>query len=149
VICSLVAEGDEPAKALAEEIGHRQEVALVDAAGLAAELDPARPGYRVVFGMDVAGDTLPAEHLRLLLRDGPGHGAHLLSWWCATRRFGAVTGGEEVAGMVFLDCPARDVSTLLGRPVDWQPREDRALFCDRHTDREVLMVPFAGAETVG
>ena len=52
VICSMVAEGDEPAKDLAAEIGHRQEVVVVDAAGLAAELDLERPGYRIVFGMD-------------------------------------------------------------------------------------------------
>ena len=54
VISSLVAEGDELAKDLAEEIAHRQDVVVVDAAGLAAEMDVERPGYRVVFGMDAA-----------------------------------------------------------------------------------------------
>jgi hypothetical protein len=151
LICSLVAEGDEPAKALAEEIGLRQEAVLVDAAGLAAELDLSRPGYLVVFGMDAAaGDTVPADRLLRLLREGPGQGVHLLSWWTGVRRFAEATGGgasrEDMAGMMFLDCTGADVSLLLDHPVDWQPRENRALFCDRHDDRAVPTVPFSRAE---
>ena len=151
VVCSLVAEGDELAKALAVEIGHRQEVCLVDVAGLAAELDLDRPGYRVVFGMDAAGSgALPADKLRRLLRDGPGRGVHLLSWWRGLRRFSEEVGGsaarEDVTGMVFLNIPGPDVSLLLGRTVDWQPRDNRALLHDRHADRTVVMVPFARPE---
>ncbi|GGQ43496.1 FtsK/SpoIIIE domain-containing protein [Couchioplanes azureus] len=149
VICSLVAEGDELARELAAEIGHRQEAVLVDAAGLAAELDLERPGYRVVFGMDAASPgTLPT--LRQLLREGPSRGVHLLSWWRGLRRFSEETGGsagrEDVAGLVFLNVPQQDVSLMLGQSLDWQPRENRALLHDRHADRTVTIVPFARPE---
>lgn len=151
VICSLVAEGDETAKALAAEIGQRHEAALVDAAGLAAEWDLSRPGYRVVFGMDAAAaGTVPTDRLRRLLREGPGHGSHLLAWWRGLRRFsdevGGSSGREDVAGMIFLNVTGPDVSLLLGRPTSWHPRENRALLYDRHADRAVVMVPFARPE---
>jgi S-DNA-T family DNA segregation ATPase FtsK/SpoIIIE len=149
VISSLVAEGDELAKALAVEIGHRQEVAVVTAAGLTAELELDRPGYRVVFGMDAASPgTLPG--LRRLLREGPSHGVHLLSWWRGFRRFteeiGGASGREDVAGLVFLNCTNQDVMLMLGKPLDWQPRENRALLHDRQTDRTVTFVPFVEPE---
>ena len=150
VISSLVAEGDEIAKALAIEIGHRQEVVVVDAAGLAAELDLARPGYRVVFGMDaMSPGTLPS--LRRVLREGPGRGVHLLSWWRGLRRFSEETGGstgrEDVAGLVFLNVPQQDVCMMVGKSLDWQPRENRALLHDRHADRTVTIVPFVEPES--
>ena len=149
VICSLVAEGDELAQALAAEISHRQDVAVVDAGGLAAELDLERPGYRVVFGMDaVSPGTLPT--LRQVLREGPSRGVHLLSWWRGVRRFNEETGGstgrEDVAGLVFLNTPPLDVSQLLGQALDWQPRENRALLHDRHAGRTVTFVPFVQPE---
>jgi hypothetical protein len=152
VISSLVAEGDEPAKELADEIGHRQDVVVVDAAELAAELDLDRPGYRVVFGMDaVAPGALPT--LRQLLREGPARGVHLLSWWRGLRRFTEETGGsagrEDVAGLVFLNVPQQDVALMLGRQLDWQPRANRALLHDRHADRSVSLVPFVRPESDG
>jgi hypothetical protein len=150
VIASLVAEGDRLAEALAAEIGHRQEVTVVDAAGLAAEMDLERPGYRVVFGMDAASPgSLPG--LRQLLREGPGRGVHLLSWWRGLRRFGEETGGsaarEDVAGLLFLNVPQPDVCLMLGRSVDWHPRPNRALLHDRHADRTVTVVPFVQRES--
>ncbi|BCJ43290.1 cell division protein FtsK [Actinoplanes ianthinogenes] len=151
VIASLVAEGDALAAALAAEISHRQEVVVVDAAGLAAELAADQPGYRVVFGMDAAPPG-SLSGLRQLLREGPSRGAHLLSWWRGVRRFGEETGGsmgrEDVAGLLFLNVPQSDVTLLLGRPVDWQPRPNRALLHDRHTDRTVTVVPFVQPEGV-
>jgi hypothetical protein len=147
VIASLVAEGDELARALAAEIGHRHEVVVVDAAGLDAELDPDRPGYRVVFGMD-AVDAVP--RLPQLLRAGPARGAHLLSWWRSLRRFNEETGGaaarEDIAGLVFLNVSQSDVGLVLGGPVDWQPRPNRALAHDRRTGRTVTVVPFVQPE---
>jgi S-DNA-T family DNA segregation ATPase FtsK/SpoIIIE len=149
VISSLVAEGDELAKDLAVEIGHRQEVVSVDARGLAAELSIDQPGYVIVFGMDaVAPGTLTT--LRKVLREGPSRGVHLLSWWRGLRRFSEETGGsagrEDVAGLVFLNVPGQDVSLMLGKPLDWQPRENRALLHDRHSDRTVTIVPFVQPE---
>jgi hypothetical protein len=149
VISSLVAEGDELAKDLAVEIGHRQEVAVVNAAGLAAELGQEGPGYLVVFGMDAASPGSLAG-LRQLLREGPSRGVHLLSWWRGLRRFSEETGGvagrEDVAGLVFLNVPQQDVMVMLGQPVDWQPRENRALLHDRQADRSQTIVPFVQPE---
>ncbi|MBB2945696.1 hypothetical protein FB565_005454 [Actinoplanes lutulentus] len=149
VIASLVAEGDDLATALATEIGHRQEVVVVDAAGLAAELDAERPGYRVVFGMDAAPPG-SLSGLRQLLREGPSRGAHLLSWWRGVRRFSEEIGGsmgrEDVAGLLFLNVPQSDVTMMLSRPVDWHPRPNRVLLHDRHTDRTVTVVPFLAPE---
>jgi S-DNA-T family DNA segregation ATPase FtsK/SpoIIIE len=149
VISSLVADGDELAKDLAVEIGHRQEVAVVNAAGLAAELGQEGPGYLVVFGMDAASaGSLPG--LRELLREGPGRGVHLLSWWRGLRRFTEETGGsagrEDVAGLLFLNVSQQDVTLMLGRPIDWHPRENRALLHDRQADRSQTIVPFVQPE---
>ena len=149
VISSLVAEGDRLAETLVAEIGQRQDVSLVDAAGLATAMDLENPAYLVVFGMDAASPgSLPG--LRRLLREGPGHGVHLLSWWRGMRRFSEETGGsagrEDVAGLLFLNCPQSDVALMLGRPVDWHPRPNRALLHDRHADRTVTVVPFLEPE---
>ena len=123
---------------------------MVDVPGLAEELALGRPGYRVVFGMDAMGSgALPS--LRRVLRDGPGRGVHLLSWWRGLRRFSEETGGsagrEDVAGLVFLNVPQQDVSLMVGKPLDWQPRENRALLHDRHADRTVTIVPFVEPES--
>jgi hypothetical protein len=135
VIASLVAEGDRLAEALATEIGHRQEVVRVDRAGLAAELDAAHPGYRVVFGMD----AMAPESLSAFLREGPARGAHLLSWWPDPREF---THGDHVAGLLFLNVPPAEIAATIGEPVEWQPRPNRALLHDRQSGRSVTLVPF-------
>ena len=81
-----------------------------------------------------------------MLREGPGRGVHLLSWWRGLRRFTEETGGsagrEDVAGLVFLNVPQQDVGLMLGRQADWQPRANRALLHDRHADRTTVIVPF-------
>jgi DNA segregation ATPase FtsK/SpoIIIE, S-DNA-T family len=51
-----------------------------------------------------------------------------------------------VAGLMFLNVGPQDVSLMLGRPVDWHPRENRALLYDRHTDKQSLLVPFLSPE---
>jgi hypothetical protein len=75
---------------------------------------------------------------------------HLLSWWRGFRRFteeiGGAAGREDVAGLVFLNCTSQDVMLMLGKPLDWQPRENRALLHDRQTDRTVKFVPFVEPE---
>ena len=152
VIASLIADGDERAADLATRIADRQEVEMIDAAGLPKALELDRPGYLVVFGMDAVGPGgLPTDRLRNLLREGPGRGVHLLSWWRGLRRFTEAIGGsaarEDVAGLVFLNIPASDVSLLLGETVDWQPRPNRALLHDRHAGRTTVIVPFVRRET--
>jgi hypothetical protein len=47
-----------------------------------------------------------------------------------------------VAGLMFLNVPQQDVMLMVGQPVDWQPRENRALLYDRQADRSVKLVPF-------
>jgi S-DNA-T family DNA segregation ATPase FtsK/SpoIIIE len=151
VVASLVSAGDDIAAALAADLAARHDVETVDAAGLAKALATDSPGYLVVFGMDATGaDVLPGDRLRALLREGPAHGAHLLSWWRGLRRFTEEIGGsaarEDVAGLVFLNVPAADVSLLLGQQIDWRPRANRALLHDRHADRTVVIVPFSRPE---
>ena len=150
VITSLVAEGDDIAAALADDLAGVQEVERVTAAGLADALTIDQPGYVVIFGMDaMPAGTLPPDRLRLVLRTGPGRSVHLLSWWRGVRRFTEEIGPaarEDVAGLVFLNVPATDASLLLGRPVDWHPRANRALLHDRHTDRTAVIVPFVRPE---
>jgi len=132
----------EAAAALQSELtkrGHRVEV--LDGRDIPLDRDDT---YLVLFGADAAG--LPAEDLRGYLREGPSRGCHLFGWWRGLRRFTEDAGPgarDEVAGLVFLNVPGADVSLLLGRPVDWHPRANRALFYDRHADRTTVFVPFA------
>ncbi|HEU4426244.1 MAG TPA: FtsK/SpoIIIE domain-containing protein [Pilimelia sp.] len=152
IVASLVAEGDDLASALVADLGGRHEARAVDAAGLSAVLAADEPGYLVVFGMDAIGsDRAPGGgSLRGLLRDGPARSRHLLSWWRGVRRFTEETGGsagrEDVAGLVFLNVSGADASLLVGQQVDWQPRPNRALLHDRHTDRTTVIVPFVRPE---
>ncbi|WP_213455005.1 FtsK/SpoIIIE domain-containing protein [Rhizomonospora bruguierae] len=148
VIASLVDAGDTVAARLAEDVGREHETRLVDAAGMVEALAADHPGYLIVFGMD-AGGRLPGERLRALLREGPSRGVHLLAWWRGPRRFTEEVGGsarEDVAGLVLLNVPATDAALLLGAPVDWRPRPNRALLHDRHADRTAVFVPFVRPE---
>jgi len=92
------------------------------------------PTYVVAFGAD-------GIDLRTVLRDGPERGTHVLGWWRSPRRF-AEEAGDDVGCLLFTNVPAPDVSLLLGQPVDWQPRPNRALLHDRHAGRTVVIVPF-------
>ncbi len=144
---SLVAEGDELAKALAVEIGHRQEVVVVDAAGLAAELDLEQPGYRVVFGMDAASSgTLPGAAAAAARGAGPRRAPAVLVAWAAPVHRGdrrqRGPGGRGRPGLPERAAAGRVADA--GPPVDWQPRANRALLHDRHADRTVTVVPFVG-----
>ncbi|GAA4679850.1 FtsK/SpoIIIE domain-containing protein [Phytohabitans rumicis] len=149
VVASLVADGDQVAESLTTHLNETQTAELVEAGKLAKMLDES--AYLVVFGMDaISRGALPTDRLRDLLREGPGRGVHLLSWWRGLRRFTEEVGGsaarEDVAGMVFLNVPGSDVSLLLGQQVDWQPRPNRALLHDRHADRTTVIVPFVRPE---
>jgi hypothetical protein len=131
--------------------GHKVTTLGSDAlAGTLAELkEPGVPSYLLLFGADAA--PLPVDALRAALRDGPAYGNHVFGWWRGLRRFTEDVGPaarEEVAGLAFLNVPGADVSLLLGRAVDWQPRQNRALFYDRHADRTVVFVPFVRPDRV-
>ncbi|WP_092382585.1 FtsK/SpoIIIE domain-containing protein [Micromonospora phaseoli] len=114
--------------------------------------------YLVVFGMDAAagllGESDPGtfrsghDELRVLLRQGPGHGVHLLGWWRGLRRLADDLGGtqnrDDVACLVALNVPGADLGLHLGvHDLAYTPRADRALLVDRHDQRVRLIVPFA------
>jgi len=144
VLAPLVAAATEVCTDLTTKLtfdGH--DVDIVDANGLQAiAVDPiAVATYVFAFGLDGVAD------LRMLLRDGPGRNVHLFGWWRGLRRFGEDTGGsagrEDVAGVVLLNVPAADAALFLGElDLDWQPRQNRALFHDRHAARTDVIVPF-------
>ncbi|WP_406042763.1 FtsK/SpoIIIE domain-containing protein [Micromonospora sp. NBC_00898] len=113
--------------------------------------------YLVVFGMDAAsavlGATDPAtfrsghDDLRALLRQGPGHGVHLLGWWRGLRRLAEDLGGaqnrDDVACLVALNVPGVELGLHLGvHDLSYTPRAGRALLVDRHDQRIRLVVPF-------
>ena len=118
-------------------------------------------GHKVL----AAGDELPDDTylfafgadgtvVRGMLRDGPARGVHLFGWWRGLRRFSEDTGGslarEDVAGLLLLNVPAADAGLLLGDvSVEWQPRPNRALLHDRHTNRTEVIVPFVHSGRTG
>jgi hypothetical protein len=104
----------------------------------------SRRAYLVLFGADLA--ELERKTLRTALRHGPASGCHVFGWWRGLRRFTehvGPTAADYVAGLVFLNVPGADVAALLGRPVDWRSRPNRALLHDRHADRTAVFVPFS------
>ncbi|MEV4755758.1 FtsK/SpoIIIE domain-containing protein [Micromonospora sp. NPDC049559] len=179
VLASLAPDPDRTVPRLAAELAERHPVETVDAAGLARALDPGaagdpdQPGYLVVFGLDgLDPETVPADRLRTLLTEGPGRGAHLLSWWRRPDRFARALGGATAdrgtqgaahtqdaghardgsaspgsaggygGSLVLLDRPDPGVVALLGHPVEWRPRPHRALLYDGATGRTTLFIPF-------
>ncbi|GAA4206746.1 FtsK/SpoIIIE domain-containing protein [Actinocatenispora rupis] len=168
VLAPLVAAADAVAERAAARIaaaGHK--VSTVDALGLRETLrrlaDGVRevrgtptPTYLVVFGMDAAGGLLGEldaqsrtgiDDLRVVLRQGPARGVHLLGWWRGLGRFSEDVGGsagrEDVACLVALNVPGSELGMFLGMlDLDWHPRPNRALLVDRHEDRVGLIVPF-------
>ncbi|MFC4150243.1 FtsK/SpoIIIE domain-containing protein [Micromonospora mangrovi] len=113
--------------------------------------------YLVVFGVDAASATLAAtdpvtfrsghDELRALLRQGPGHGVHLLGWWRGLRRLGEDLGGaqhrDDVTCLVALNVPGGELGLHLGvHDLSYTPRAGRALLVDRHDHRTSLIVPF-------
>lgn len=166
LVAPLVAAADETAEATIEELtaaGHP--VTRLDAAGLRDELrkfagqpptDGASRTFLVAFGMDGASGILSArdenfksglDDLQVLLRQGPGHGVHLLGWWRGLRRLSDDIGGssnrDDVACLVALNVPGGELAMYLGlTELAYQPRPNRALLIDRHDQRTRLIVPF-------
>ena len=169
MLAGLVAAADEAVDDAAVAVaaaGHA--CSVVDVRGLRAALGrlvhgdpsgepPREAAYLVVFGADAASGGLKADRdpatgstglddLRAVLADGPTRGVHLIGWWRGIRRFTddiGISGREDVAGLVALNVNGRDFGSLIGDlTLEWEPRENRALFVDRHQDRSTLIVPF-------
>ncbi|GIF09162.1 FtsK/SpoIIIE domain-containing protein [Actinoplanes siamensis] len=161
VIAGFAAVADEVVDDLVAVLtGAGHDCAEVDAAGLRASLAELaavpQPTYLVTFAADVVVPLLNErgpdrrtglDDLRTVLRQGPGYGVHLLSWWRGARRFSDAIGGsagrEDVACLVALNVPGSELASLLGdHTLTWQMRPNRALLLDRHDQRQRLVVPF-------
>ncbi|MDO3703687.1 FtsK/SpoIIIE domain-containing protein [Micromonospora sp. C28SCA-DRY-2] len=149
----LAADDATPAiDALAAELAARHPVERVGLPGLLAVADAGEPAYLVAFGVD-AGQRLPADRLRTLLREGPPAGLHVLGWWRAVPPFAALlepADGEvdKLAAVAVVDVPGSQLAPVFGRPVDWRPRPGRAVLWDGPGERGTVLIPFA-SEGVG
>ncbi|WJK38135.1 FtsK/SpoIIIE domain-containing protein [Solwaraspora sp. WMMA2056] len=170
LLAPLVASADEVAEETADALhtfGHsitrltaaelREELRrLATPDGTAAPADDGRT-YLVVFGMDAAAGVLGAkdemyksglDDLQVVLRQGPGHGVHLLGWWRGLRRLADDLGGshnrDDLACLVAMNVPGGELGSYLGtHDLAYRPRPNRALLIDRHDQRTRLIVPFA------
>ncbi|PRX44669.1 FtsK/SpoIIIE family protein [Prauserella shujinwangii] len=142
--------------------GHKAE--LLDAgdladrcATLAAELSDVRTHRMLVcYGVDAAlpaleqkapGQQSGLDHLRVLLKQGPAKGLHVLGWWRGIARLKDTLGfggTDDIGAWAALDVQGNELSPLCaGQVVHWAPRPGRALFFDRttHSSPEVV-IPF-------
>jgi DNA segregation ATPase FtsK/SpoIIIE, S-DNA-T family len=165
VLAGFAAVADPVVDHLTESLtAARHDCVGVDAAKLRihlADLADAEPPaaehtYLIVFAADVAVAALAEKDakgrtgltdLRAVLRSGPSHGIHLISWWRVARRFADAVGGsagrEDVACLVALNVPGTELASLVGdHTLTWQPRTNRALLLDRHDQRSQLIVPY-------
>ncbi|HEV7710780.1 MAG TPA: FtsK/SpoIIIE domain-containing protein [Asanoa sp.] len=122
---------------------------LVAQLGGALDEPSAGSGPHVVVGF--AWDARPAGvDLKAVLSRGPENGIHLIGWWRTVARLRDDLGGpgarmDAIGGWVALDVHGPDLSSLAPQPggPTWYPRERRALFFDRSTDRAPqVIVPY-------
>ena len=122
---------------------------LVAELGAALDDPSSGGGPHVVVGF--AWDARPAGiDLKAVLSRGPEHGIHLVGWWRTVARLRDDLGGpgartDAIGGWVALDLHGADLSSLAPQPggPTWYPRERRALFFDRSTDRAPqVIVPY-------
>ncbi len=147
VVAAPDAEARSLADDLAAELAERHPVDTVDLAGLLAVVDAGEPAYLVVFGLDVAPpEQLPPPRLRMLLRDGPPAGQHLLGWWRTVPSFAALVEPEEtvdkLTAVAAAGVPGAQLTPLFGRTVEWRRRPDRVVLWDGPDERGVVLVPY-------
>ncbi len=138
------------AEALAAALAARHPVEMVGRADLPAVLDLSGPAYLVAFDLDApTAEQLPPDRLGALLREGPPAGRHLLGRWRTVPSFAALLEPEgdvaKLAAVAVVDVPGAQLAAVFGRPVEWRPREARAVLWDGHGDQGVVLVPFEGA----
>ncbi|TKG69924.1 FtsK/SpoIIIE domain-containing protein [Prauserella endophytica] len=150
----LVAEGHKAGLVAADDL---TEVVTTSAAAL-ADLDT--PRILVLYGVDAAlpalehkepGKQSGLDHLRTLLKQGPGRGLHVLGWWRGVARLKdtlGFAGTDDIGAWAALDVQGNELAPFCaGQVVHWSPRQDRALFFDRttHSSPEVI-IPFHRTE---
>ncbi len=109
-----------------------------------------------LYGVDAAlpaleqkspGQASGLDQLRVLLKQGPANGLHVLGWWRGVSRLKdtlGFTGTDDIGAWAALDVQGSELSPFCaGQVVHWAPRPGRALFFDRstHSAPEVI-IPF-------
>ncbi|MFC4002671.1 FtsK/SpoIIIE domain-containing protein [Prauserella oleivorans] len=146
--------------------GHKADVVPADGLSeLVTTLSTELPGMRtsrivVLYGVDAAlpalehkepGKQSGLDHLRTLLKQGPGRGLHVLGWWRGVARLKDTLGfggTDDIGAWAALDVQGNELAPFCaGQVVHWSPRPDRALFFDRttHSSPEVV-IPFRRPE---
>jgi hypothetical protein len=115
----------------------------------------------LLYGVDAALPTLEVkavgqlksglDHLRMVLKQGPGHGVHTIGWWRSIARLKdtlGFAGTDDIGTWAALDVQGNELAPFAaGQVVHWSPRPGRALFFDRttHGAPEVI-IPFQRPE---
>jgi hypothetical protein len=115
----------------------------------------------LLYGVDAALPSLEVkavgqlksglDHLRMILKQGPGHGIHTIGWWRSIARLKdtlGFAGTDDIGTWAALDVQGNELSPFAaGQVVHWSPRPGRALFFDRttHGAPEVI-IPFQRPE---
>ncbi|WP_410666737.1 FtsK/SpoIIIE domain-containing protein [Amycolatopsis sp. cmx-4-68] len=117
----------------------------------------------LLYGVDAALPSLEVkavgqlksglDHLRVILKQGPGHGVHTIGWWRSIARLKdtlGFAGTDDIGTWAALDVQGNELSPFAaGQVVHWSPRPGRALFFDRttHGAPEVI-IPFQRPENL-
>ena len=146
-----------------QQEGHKAEVVAGDELGerlASVHAGLSEGGVRrvlLLYGVDAALPVLERKEpgrqsgldvLRAVLKQGPGHGVHVLGWWRSVARLKDTLGfggTEDIGALAALDVQGSDLGSFCaGQVVHWSPRPGRALFFDRttHSSPEV-MIPYA------
>ncbi|QWF79976.1 FtsK/SpoIIIE domain-containing protein [Amycolatopsis sp. CA-230715] len=147
---------------LAEDLvahGHRAVVldALAPTLAELATTEPETAKILLLYGVDAELPVLEAkepgqlksglDHLRMVLKQGPGKGTHTLGWWRGTARLKDTLGfggNDDIGAWAALDVQGSELTPFAaGQVVHWSPRPGRALYFDRstHATPEVI-IPF-------
>lgn len=149
----LRADGHQAA--LVENLPER----MIELADGLSSLDGAK--VLLLYGVDASLPALEAkapgqlksglDQLRLLLKQGPTHGVHIIGWWRSIARLKdtlGFAGTDDIGTWAALDVQGNELSPFAaGQVVHWSPRPGRALFFDRttHGAPEVI-IPFQRPE---
>ncbi|MFC3454492.1 FtsK/SpoIIIE domain-containing protein [Amycolatopsis speibonae] len=115
----------------------------------------------LLYGVDASIPALEAkapgqlksglDQLRVLLKQGPTHGVHIIGWWRSIARLKdtlGFAGTDDIGSWAALDVQGNELAPFAaGQVVHWSPRPGRALFFDRttHGAPEVI-IPFQRPE---